>query len=607
MRTLGPWGLLRRLGEAARPIAGIIRSAAPRPAALILAAQVAAGLAGATGLLATTGVLENLLAAGPTPERIAAALPGLLLVIFGYATRGALDLVTAFAAARLVPAVRRAAEQRLYAAAVAVELSAFDDATFYDRLHRARDRAVPHIERAAENLVELLGALFALAAAATTVGVLHPVLLPVLVLGVAPEAWAVLRAARVEFATMTVTATLARRVWMIADLATKREAAAEIRACQAEAYVLDDYARAAEALRRQETVVGTMLARTRAAGRIFAGAGIALTYVALAVLLDVGWVALPVAGTAVIAIRASVGALTRLVVSGNRIVEQALYVADYRSFLTDAHARRGSTPGRPVTGGPRVIRVEDVTFRYPGSARPALSQVDLTIHAGQTIALVGENGSGKTTLAKLLAGLYRPTEGAVRWDGDDLRTLDADGLAAQIVMVQQEPVRWPATARANVRVGRSTRTDDDDEMLLRVARQARADEVVDRLPQRWETLLSRYFRGGQELSGGQWQRMAIARGLYRDAPLLLWDEPTAPLDARAEAAVYESLRQLAEGRTVLLITHRLASVRYADRIFLLHQGELVEQGTHAELMAADGRYAELYALQSRMYAPAEPV
>ncbi len=169
------------------------------------------------------------------------------------------------------------------------------------------------------------------------------------------------------------------------------------------------------------------------------------------------------------------------------------------------------------------------------------------------------------------------------------------------MMVFQEPVRWPHTARVNVRIGRHDRSDPGDHGLQEAARLAGADRVVDSLPSRWDTLLSTYFRDGLDLSGGQWQRLAVARVLFRDAPVLIWDEPTAPLDAKAEYAVYESLRRIAHGRTVILITHRLASVRNCDRIYLLHEGTLVEQGTHDTLLAADGRYADLYALQSRMY------
>jgi len=180
--------------------------------------------------------------------------------------------------------------------------------------------------------------------------------------------------------------------------------------------------------------------------------------------------------------------------------------------------------------------------------------------------------------------------------------MDPEVVADGTMMVMQNPIRWPHTARANVRAGRHDRVDPDDRALLAAAALAGADSVVAGLPAGWDTLLSAYFRDGVDLSGGQWQRLAVARGLFRDAPLLIWDEPTAPLDARAEYAVYESLRRLARDRTVVLITHRLASIRHADRIYLLHAGALVEEGTHDELIAVSGRYAEMYALQERMYA-----
>jgi ABC-type multidrug transport system fused ATPase/permease subunit len=283
-----------------------------------------------------------------------------------------------------------------------------------------------------------------------------------------------------------------------------------------------------------------------------------------------------------------------------------LYIADYQAFLDQA-ARRSIAGGAgeaPAT--PATITLNGVSFRYEGArASAALQDVSLQIRAGETIALVGENGSGKTTLAKLIAGLYAPTEGQVQWDGIDLRRLSAASIADRVAMVLQHPVRWPRSARDNVRIGRHDRLDPDDEALERAARLARAEEVIARLPQGWQSLLSRHFRGGTDLSGGQWQRLAVARGLYRDAPIVIWDEPTAPLDAKAEYAVYESLRKLAAGRTVILITHRLASVRNADRILFLEQGRLIEQGCHEELLSLNGRYAELYRLQARLHGAEE--
>jgi ATP-binding cassette, subfamily B, bacterial len=598
-----PRRVLRGLPSATWPVIGMIRQAAPGSALAVVVMQVASGLAAAFGLFATTGVLTELLAAGAATDRVLAALPDLLLVGAAFGLRGAMDVGVSLAHARITPAVRRLAEERLYAASLAADLAAFDDARFHDRMHRARDRGLFFLERAADNLVELIGAVLGIVAATGSLAVLHPVLVPVLLLAVVPDGWAVQRAAKLAYASVGRTVALDRRVQLVSDLATEREPAAEIRAYQAEPFVLREYRVVADPLRDEDVRLATAQARVRGIGRALAGLGLALTYVVLGGLVRYGWVPLAVAGTAVIAIRVATTALNRLVLAANQLVEQGLYVADYQEFLASARrsARRDGVD-TPIDPGP--VSLEGVTFHYPGSARPAVRDVSLTVRPGETIALVGENGSGKTTLAKLVAGLYAPTSGVVRWDGHDIALVDRGRIADRVMMVLQDPVRWPHTARVNVEVGRHDRPDPDGSALLGAAAQAGADEVVAQLPEGWRTLLSKQFRGGVELSGGQWQRLAVARGLYRDAPLLIWDEPTAPLDAKAEFAVYESLRALAEDRTVVLITHRLASVRHADRILLLHDGELTEEGTHAELLALGGRYADLYALQSRMYADA---
>lgn len=606
--TLTVGQLVRRLPASLRPVLSVIREAAPRAAAVILVLQVASGLAFAFGLLATTGVLDQLFAEGPTADRVLAALPSLLFVVGAFAVRGALDTGVALAHARVVPAVRRVAEERLVHAGLRVELDAFDDPEFYDRMHRARDRGVYHLERSTDNLVELLGSLFAVAAATGSLGVLHPVLLPVLALSVLPDGWAVVRSARLGYATMTRTVTLNRRAWMLSDLATQREPAAELRACQAEPYLRAEYRTVADQLRTQEVRVGLGQAKVKAVGRAFAGLAIGATIALLGVLLAAGWLPLAVAGTALIVIRSASAALGRLVLAANMVFEQGLYVTDYQGFLADAAARSRPEAGPPAPPAPGRIELAGVGFRYRGSDTDALSGIDLTIHSGQVVALVGENGSGKTTLAKLITGLYRPTDGRLTWDGLDLTDLDPRSVADRVGMVQQSPLRWPHDARTNVRLGRHDRPDPDDAALRAAAAWSGADEIVDGLPAGWESLLSKYFRGGTELSGGQWQRFAVARGLFRDAPLLVLDEPTAPLDAKAEYAVYESLRRLALGRTVVLITHRLGSVRNADRIYLLHQGRIEEEGDHASLLALDGRYAEMYRLQADMYAerPGDP-
>lgn len=596
--------MIRRLPETTRPVLRILWRAGRRPALTILALLIVSGAATASGLLATTSVLEKLLAEGPTPGRIAAAIPGLALVVAVYALRGAIDAAVTLTQARLDPAVRREAEEGLFAASLHVELAAFDDAAFYDRMQRASERGMFYVERATGNLVQLIGAAFAVIGAAAGLGVLHPVLLAVLAVSVLPEGWAVLRAARQGYEGTGRLITLERRVTMLVNLATDREPAAEVRACQAQPFVLDEYRKVADMLRDEQVRVAVAQACTKTLGRALAGLATGLTFVLLVLLLNVGWIPLAVAGTAVIAIRVAIAALSRLVLAANQLFEQSLYVNDYAAFLADSETRRPPVGGRPAPAEPQRITLRGVGFGYPGAGdgRLALRDVDLTVQAGQTIALVGENGSGKSTLVKIISGLYRPTRGTVSWDGTDVAELDPQSVADRVVMVLQHPVRWPHDARANIRVGRHGKDDPDDRALRAAADLAAATEVIDGLPKGWDTLLSTEFRGGHELSGGQWQRLAVARGLFRDGPLLIWDEPTAALDAKAEYAVYETLRRIAGGRTVILITHRLASVRNADRICLLHEGRIAEQGTHDELLAADGRYADLYALQARMHA-----
>lgn len=430
-------------------------------------------------MLATTGVLEQLLTAGPTAQRVTAAVPALVLVIVAYLARGAMDAGVSLATARVVPGVRRVAEERLFDAGLHAELVAFDDDRFYDRMHRARDRGLFYLEQATSNMIALVGSAFAVAGAAGIIGVLHPVLLPVLAVSLLPEGWAVFRSARLGYEGMTRLVTLNRRLRMISDLATEREPAAEIRACQAEGFLLDEYRQVADVLRDHESAVGLAQARTGIVGRAWSGVATGATFAALGLLLYAGWIPLAVAGTAVIATRTSSAALGQLVRATNELFEQSLYVSDYQAFVSTARDRRRPESAVAAPPAPHRITLHEVGFRYPGAPHSAVRDISLTIHKGQTVALVGENGSGKTTLAKIIAGLYLPTSGRVCWDGRDLAELDPAGVTDQLVMVLQDPIRWPHDARTNVRVGRHGRVDPGDAALRAAADAACATAVVE--------------------------------------------------------------------------------------------------------------------------------
>ena len=272
-----------------------------------------------------------------------------------------------------------------------------------------------------------------------------------------------------------------------------------------------------------------------------------------------------------------------------------------------ATERRGRVAG-PVLE-PTSVRGElvfdHVTFRYPGRDTDALTDVSFTIAPGETVAIVGRNGAGKSTLIKLVTRLYDPTDGRILLDGVDLRELEPARVRRLIGGMFQDYVTYQASAAENIGLGELARLEDRD-AVEDAARKGGADSLLDRLPDGWDTPLGKWFDGGVELSGGEWQKIALGRAFMRDARILLLDEPTSALDAQAEFELFARLRSLARGRTAIYISHRFSTVRQADRILFLEHGRLVEQGTHSELMALGGRYAQLFTLQAAAYT-GEPV
>ncbi|GAA3146090.1 ABC transporter ATP-binding protein [Nonomuraea roseoviolacea] len=589
--------IARRLPSLVTGALRLAWEASPRDTAAAVSGALAAGVFTVFGLVATSDVLASLFAAGPTPERVRAALPSLLLVAGAAGLRGALLTGAGWAQARLKPLVERLAETRLFELTTRVDLTAFDDHDFHNAMRRARDSGVPDSATVVETAVSVLTAAVGVLASAVALGLLHPVLTPLLLVTALPAGWAAVRAARLGYQGFYRLSAARRRKFMLSDLMAERLPAAEVRAYGLRGFLLGQYAKVADLEQEVQLDVARRRTAAKAAGDLMTGVATAGVYVALGALLAAGVVPLAVAGAAVLAVRAGQGSLTGLIQAMNRLYEAGLYFGDYLTFRELAEERAAPSGGALAPAPFRRLTADDVTFTYPGAGRPALSGVSVTVNRGEVIALVGENGSGKTTLAKLLAGLYRPDTGAVRWDGADLATLDADALRRHVSVIAQDHTRWPLTVRENIVMGEAV----DERRLAAAARASGAHEVVAALPDGYDALLDRRFRGGHDLSGGQWQRIAVARGFYRDAALVIFDEPTSALDARAEHALFERIRSHADGRTIVLITHRLASVRYADRIYVLDHGHVAEQGTHEELMARDGLYADLYALQASAY------
>ncbi|WP_255543756.1 ABC transporter ATP-binding protein/permease [Micromonospora sp. ATA51] len=449
----------RRLPALVREAVVLAWGTSRRDTAASIGLNVAAGVMTTLGLLATTGVLRQLFAAGPTPDRIRAALPALALAAFAVTVKGALTVAAGWAQARLIPQINYQVELRLFETTTAVELAAFDDAGFAEEMDRARDRGMAEAASIVDHTVNLVTGVVGVLATAAAVTVVQPVLLPCLLLAAVPEAVTAVRMARRQYLAMLARITRRRRMWMLAHLMAERRTAAEVRAYQMREFLLTEFRRMMAAETRAELRLARSQSTTRAAGMSVTGIAAFGVYAVLGGLLLGGVVALAAAATALLALQSARSSLRIAVFATNSLYEDALYYQDYRDFLDRARQRVPTGGGRPVDGFDR-IELDRVTLRYPDTDKAAVDGVSLSIRRGEVVALVGENGSGKTTLAKLIAGLYRPTDGAIRWDGVDVGELDPRQTGAQVAVMTQDWWRFPFTAGQNIRVGRHDRPAD---------------------------------------------------------------------------------------------------------------------------------------------------
>jgi ATP-binding cassette subfamily B protein len=484
--------------------------------------------------------------------------------------------------------------------ATEVELEAYEGAEFHDQLQRARLAAGTQSSAVVFGLVTIITTLVVTVGVVVVLVTVAPVLVPIAVVGYLPIALVNVRNNRARYELEVEQTELLRNRSYLEFVMTDRVEAKEVRAYEA-----------APTLRRWHAELwDTRMAQLRSLVRHRLTLTTIGSFVTTAVLIATLSIALILAGRGSITIGDAAVAIvglqqlsSRLQAAGTAfggVHEGLTFLRDFESFRAALPVIRERRPTAVPPAPPTVLSVTDVGYRYPGATEDAVRSVSFELRRGQVMAVVGANGSGKTTLAKVVCDLLPPTRGSIRWDGVDLAACDPSLVRAQIAPVFQDFARYMVTIRRVIGLGDTSRLDDEG-AIWTAARQVGMADVIESLPRQLDTRLGKAFADGTDLSIGQWQRLAIARALFRDAPVVLLDEPSASLDPRAEADLFDLLHALCDDRIVIFISHRFATVRSADVVLVLDQGEVVEMGSHDELMAAAGLYHDLFNLQADRY------
>lgn len=484
--------------------------------------------------------------------------------------------------------------------AAALDLATYEDPVFYDRLERARVQATDRL-----GMIQSIGRLVQQVITAVSLSVsivfFSPWLLLLLVLGVIPAFLGESHFAFLGYATNFRQTPIRRQLDYLRVLGGSREAAKELKLFGLKDFLIERFTRLSDqiyrenvGLARRRLIAGTLLSMIGTAG--YYSAYVFIVWRTIHGQLTIGELTF-LSG----AIVQASGNIQQIFSTLASIADQALFLTDLLAFFqmrpTIVSKPNALPAPRPIVRG---FEFRNVSFRYPGNSRLVLDRLNFQLRPGERVALVGENGQGKTTIVKLMTRLYDPSEGQILLDGIDLREYSLEDLYREVGVIFQDFMRYEMTARENIAVGQIETLGELDP-LKRAAAKSMAAAVIERLPFAYEQMLGRRFEGGVDLSGGEWQKVALARAYLRNAQLLILDEPTAALDARSEFEVFRRFAELTTGKTALFISHRFSTVRMADRVVVLENGRISEDGTHDQLTNLGGRYAEMFELQAVHY------
>jgi ATP-binding cassette subfamily B protein len=484
--------------------------------------------------------------------------------------------------------------------AASLDLIAYEDPVFYDRLERARVQATDRLV-----MIQAIGRLVQQAITTISLSVsimfFSPWLMLLLIGGVLPAFLGESHFAFLGYAKNFRQTPMRRQLDYLRVLGGSKEAAKELKLFGLKNFLSERFTRLSDeiydqniALNKRKLLAGAALSMIGTAG--YYSAYVFVIWRAANGILSIGSMTF-----LTLAIQQASSNIEQIFSTVAGIGDQALFLTDLLAFFQmkpTIQSKPNALPApRPIVRG---VEFRNVSFNYPGNSRLVLNRINFQLHTGERMALIGENGQGKTTIVKLITRLYDPTEGQILLDGVDLREYDLEDLHREIGVIFQDFMRYEMTARENIAVGRVEEIDNL-ELLKTAAHKSLADRTIERLPDGYEQMLGRRFEQGVDLSGGEWQKVALARAYLRDAQLLILDEPTAALDARSEFEVFQRFSELTAGKMALFISHRFSTVRSADRILVLENGKIAEEGTHDQLASLGGRYAEMFEMQASSY------